>query len=145
GTRCDAKEAGFGVDRVETSVGTGLHPADVVTHRLDLPARQRRHHHREVGLAAGARERAGDVARLALGIGELQDEHVFGEPAVAARHGRGNAQREALLAQEGVAAVTRTEGDYFAGLGEVHDVLVFCVAGPRDVLFAVLERRAHRV
>ena len=102
-----AEEAGLGVDGVEAAVGAELHPADVVADRLDLPALDGGDEHGQVGLAAGRREGAGDVAGLALGGGELQDEHVLGQPAVVAGHDRGDAQREALLAEQRVAAVAR--------------------------------------
>ena len=131
GARRDAEEAGLGVDGVEAAVGAELHPADVVADRLDLPALDGGDEHGQVRLAAGGREGAGDVAGLALGGGELQDEHVLGHPAVVAGHDRGDAQREALLAEQRVAAVARAEGDDLAGLGEVDDVLVVRVAGPR--------------
>ena len=52
GARRDAEEAGLRVDRVEAAVVAEAHPADVVADRLDLPARDRRLEHREVGLAA---------------------------------------------------------------------------------------------
>ena len=45
-----------------------------------------RDQHRQVGLAAGRRERAGDVLDLALGRGQLQDQHVLGHPALVAGH-----------------------------------------------------------
>ncbi len=143
--RGHAEEAGLGVDRVELAVGAELHPGDVVADRLDLPVGQRRHEHGQVGLAAGAREGAGDVLDRALGRGELEDEHVLGQPALVAGHDRGDAQGEALLAQQRVAAVARAEGPDLAGLGEVDDVLVVGVARPGDILDAVAEGHAHRV
>ena len=39
--------------------------------------------------------------------GQLEDQHVLGQPAVVAGHDRGDAQGEALLAEQGVAAVAR--------------------------------------
>ena len=65
--RRDAEEAGLGVDGPQAAVRTGTHPGDVVADRPDLPARLRRgrHQHGEVGLAARARERRGDVGGLA--------------------------------------------------------------------------------
>ena len=105
----------------------------------------RRDQHREVGLAAGARERAGDVLDLALGRGELEDQHVLGQPALVARHDRGDAQREALLAEQRVAAVARAVGPDLARLGEVDDVLLV-VARPRHVArLALGQRRADGV
>ena len=77
---------------------------------------------------------------LALGRGELEDQHVLGQPALVAGHHRGDPQREALLAEQRVAAVARAEGPDLAGLGEVDDVLVVGVARPRHVLRAVGQR-----
>src|SRR6185312_3737151 len=93
---------------------------------------------------AGARERAGDVLHLALRGRELEDEHVLGEPAVVARHDRGDPQREALLAEERVAAVARAERPDLARLRVVDDVLLLA-ARPRRALLALLERPAHAV
>ena len=75
--RGDAEVAGLGVDRVEPAVLAGLDPGDVVADRRHLPAdeRRRRDQHREVGLAAGAREGGGDMVL----------------PALAARSRRGSA------------------------------------------------------
>ena len=60
-----AEEAGLRVDRVQAAVGADLHPGDVVADGLDLPARDGRLHHREVGLAAGRGEGGGDVVDVA--------------------------------------------------------------------------------
>ena len=131
-SRRDAEEPGLRVDRVQATVLAVAHPADVVADRLDLPARDARLEHREVGLAAGARERRGQVVDVTGRAGELQDQHVLGEPALVAGHRRGDPQREALLAQQRVAAVAGAEGPDLAGLGEVHDVLDL-VARPGEV------------
>ena len=82
---------------------------------------------------------------LALGGGELEDQHVLGQPALVAGHHRGDAQGEALLAEQGVAAVARAVAPDLAGLGEVDDVLVVGVARPRHVGLALGQRRADRV
>ena len=100
--------------------------------------------HREVGLAAGGRERRGDVVHLLLRADQLEDQHVLGEPALVARHRRGDPQRVALLAQQGVAAVAGAEAPDQALLGEVRDVLGV-VARPRRRPLARLERGAERV
>ena len=65
----DAEEAGLGVDGVQPAVVAELHPGDVVADRLDLPTGQRRDEHGHVGLAAGRRERGGDVLLLAVRAG----------------------------------------------------------------------------
>ena len=78
------------------------------------------------------------------GDGDAEDQHVLGEPArVAARrvgggaaHLGGDAQREALLAEQGVAAVARAVAPDLLRLGVVDDVLGG-VAGPGDVLLPV--------
>ena len=103
------------------------------------------HEHRQVGLAAGAGERGGDVLGLTRGVGELEDEHVLGQPAIVAGHHRGDAQCEALLAEQRIAAVARAVAPDFAGGGEVHDVLVVGVARPGDVLLAGGQRGADAV
>ena len=124
--RRDAEETGFRIDRVQAAIGTRAHPADVVADRPHLPAVAdiafRRDQHRQVGLAAGARERRGDVMRFALRILEAEDQHVLGQPAFAARLVRGDAQRVALLAEQRVAAVAgakRLDRQFFR---EMHDV-----------------------
>ena len=131
----DAEEPVLGVDGVELAVVAELHPRDVVADRLDLPVLERRHEHRQVGLAARARERAADVLDVALGARELEDQHVLGQPALVAGDHRRDPQREALLAQQRVAAVARAVGPDLARLGEVDDVLLL-VARPRAGLLA---------
>ena len=69
--------------------GADAHPRDVVADGPDLPALEAlgRDQHREVRLAARARERRRDVGRLALGALDAEDQHVLGEPALAAGRG----------------------------------------------------------
>jgi hypothetical protein len=81
---------------------------------------------------------------------DAEDQHVLGQPAGAAllgflvTHVRGDAQREALLAQQRIAAVARTEGPDLAGFRIVHDVLGG-VARPAHVLLAGGQRHADGV
>ena len=70
---------------------------------------------------------------------------MLGHPALVARHRRGDPQREALLAEQGVAAVAGAEGPDLPRLGVVDDVLVVLVAGPGDVLDALGQRHPDRV
>jgi hypothetical protein len=70
---------------------------------------------------------------------------VLGEPALVASHHRSDAQREALLAEKRVAAVTGAVAPDLARLREMDDVLVVFVARPAHVALAFGERRAHRV
>ena len=132
----DAEEAGLGVDGVELAVGAVLHPADVVTNGFGFPAWDGWDEHGEVGFAAGGRECGGDVFGFVLWVGEFENEHVLGEPAVVAGHDGSNAKSETLFAEEGVAAVAGTEALDFAGFGEVHDVFVVGVAWPGDIFLA---------
>ena len=145
--RRDAEEAELRIDRIETTVGTRLDPGDVIADRRDLPAVEgcRRDQHREVRLAAGTRERGGDVRLLAGGRLDAEDQHVFGEPALLAAHRRRDAQREALLAEQGVATVAAAERPDGVLFGEMDDVLLFLVAGPWHVGLAGGERHPDGV
>ena len=67
---------------------------------------------------------------------------MFGQPTLVARHVGGDAQREALLAEQGVAAVAGTVGPDFAGFRVVHDVLDGRVARPGHILLAGFQRGA---
>ena len=151
GARGDAEEAGFRVDRVEAGDAVGidarLDPGDVVADGGDLPAVEGlwRDQHGEVGLAAGRREGGSDVGLFTFRRFDAEDEHVFGQPTLVAGHGRGDAQREALLAEQCVAAVAGTIGPDFAGFRVVNDVLDGRVARPLDVGLAGFERGADGV
>ena len=50
-----------------------LHPRDVVSHTLDLPAWQSWFHHGQVGFTAGAGEGRRYVTLHSLGVGDTQD------------------------------------------------------------------------
>ena len=146
GARSDAEEAGLGVDGAELAGGVRLDPGDVVADGPDLPALESgwRDHHGEVGLAAGGGEGGGYVGLFVRGGFDAEDEHVLGHPALVAGDVGGDAQGEALLAEQRVAAVARAVAPDLAGLGEVDDVL-FVVAGPGDVVSARRQRRAYGV
>ena len=122
----DAEEAVFRVDGPEPSVRAGAQPGDIVADAPALPAlltpRRRGNEHGEVGLAAGGRERAADVADLALGVLHAENEHVLGEPALLTAQRGGDAQREALLAEQRVAAVAGVDGHNEVFLREVRDI-----------------------
>ena len=135
GARRDAEIARLRIDRVEPPVVVRLDPRDVVADGRDLPALEslRRNQHREIGLAARARKCRRDVALLARRRRDAEDQHVLGEPALVAAHHRRDAQREAFLAEQRVAAVARAVRPDLARLREVDDVLVVLVARPRDV------------
>ena len=149
GPRRDAEEPGFGVDRAQHALRVLLDPGDVVADRGHLPAFQlfRRHQHGEVGLAAGAREGGAEIGPLAGRRVDAHDQHMLGEPAFVARHHRGDAQRETLLAEQRIAAVARSVRPDLVGLGEVDDVLAadVALAGPGRVLLPRRERSADRM
>ena len=131
-----AEEAGLGVDGPQPAVGADVHPGDVVAHGPDAVALDleplRRDHHRQVRLAAGAGEGGGHVLDPALGILHAQNQHVFGHPAFAAAQMAGDSQGEALLAQQHVAAVARSDAPDGVVLGEVQNQppldVQFCLA-----------------
>ncbi len=145
GARRDAEESRFRIDGAQRAVRLRLDPGDVVADRPHGPAFERggRDHHREVGLAARRRERRGDIGLVAVRALDTKDQHVLGKPALLAPHQRGDAQREAFLAQQRVAAIARTVRHDRVLLGELDDVLVLLVARPGDVLLPGLERRAN--
>ncbi len=133
------------------AVVAGLDPGDVVADGGHFPAFLLeflgRDEHREVRLAAGAGEGGGDVGLLAVRALHAGDQHVLGEPAFVAGHHRGDAEGEALLAEQRVAAVAGAVAPDRPLFGEVDDVLVLRVgaAGPGDVVLPRLERHADRV
>ena len=145
--RRHAEKSVLGIDGAKASVGARLDPGDVFADRRDLPSleRRRRDQHGEVRLAAGRWESGCDIALLARRCLDAEDQHVLREPAFVARHHRGDAQREAFLPEKRVAAVARAKGPDLPRLGEMHDPLLFLVAGPGDIRFTRLEWRADRV
>ena len=72
---------------------------------------------------------------------------MFSHPAFFAGLDGGNTQSQTLLAEDGVPAVTGTEGPDFAGFGELGDVFLFHRStGPDAVVgFAVFERLTNGV
>ena len=122
----DAEKAVFGVDGPEPAVRAGAQPGDIVADAPALPAllapRRRRNEHREVGLAAGGRERAADIPDFALGVLHAENEHVLGKPPLFAAQRGGNAQREAFLAEQRVAAVAGVDGHDKVFLREVRNI-----------------------
>ena len=118
-----AEEACFGIDRPQPAVGAGVHPGDVVAHRPDLVTLLafRRDQHGEIGLAASARERRGNVGDAPVRLLDADDQHVFGQPAFLASHVAAQPQGEALLAQQGVSAIARSDRPDRPFFREVHD------------------------
>src|SRR6185295_16511612 len=86
----------------------------------------------------------GDVRLLAFRIFDTDDQHVFGHPALVARDVGSDAQRETLLAEQSVAAITRTVRPNLARLRKMDDVLFF-VARPRHISLSGSQRSADRM
>ena len=76
--RGDSEEACLGVDRAKFAIATRAQPGDVIAEGFDLPAGEAWAHHREIGLATGARERGSHRVGLALGARHFHEQHVFG-------------------------------------------------------------------
>jgi hypothetical protein len=70
---------------------------------------------------------------------------VLGEPAFVPAHHRGDAQREALLAEQSVAAVAAAERPDRTLFRKVADVRLLGIARPGHVLLTGRQRRADRV
>ena len=143
----DAEETRLGIQRVKASILAEPNPRDVITQAGNLPVRQRGQHHCQIGLAAGAGERGGDVLLAAAGRGQSEDEHVLRQPAFLSRHHRRDAQGKTFLAQQRVAAVTRPvrpDGRFIRKMDDVF-LLRIGLARPGDVILAGLERRANRM
>jgi hypothetical protein len=108
--RGDAEVSGFRVDGVQLAVLVRPQPGDVVADDGGFPTgvliALRRDEHGEVGLAAGGREGDGEIGLARPpGFVDADDEHVLGHPLVFAGDVGGDAQGEALLAEQRVAAV----------------------------------------
>jgi hypothetical protein len=70
---------------------------------------------------------------------------MLGEPTLIPPHRRGDAQREAFLAEQGVPAVPAAIRPYGPCLREMDDMAIGRVAGPGDVGLAGSQGRAHGV
>ena len=121
-----AKEAVLGVHSPKSAVGADPQPGDIVAHRPDLvallPVLLRGHQHGQIGLAAGRGERGGDIADLALGILNAQDQHMLGHPVLFPAQVGGNTQGKALFTQQHVAAVAGVDGHNGVVLGELDNI-----------------------
>src|SRR4029453_810030 len=109
----DTEVAILGINRVETTVVSYLHPGDVVPDGGDLPSGKmsRRDEHRKIGFPARARESGGDVMLFPFRRLDSQNQHVLGEPALFLRQVGGNAEGKTFFAQQNVAPVAGANGD----------------------------------
>ncbi len=80
---------------------------------------------------------ADDVARAAFGILGAEDEHVLGEPAFLASDSGGDTERQALLAEQRVAAVAAADRPDRVVLGEVADEAALGIQVERGVQAAI--------
>jgi hypothetical protein len=105
---------------------------------------RRRDKHGEVGLATSAGKCRCHIGLFALRVFDAQNEHMLSHPALIATNVRDNPQREAFLAKQGVAAVTRSVAPNLAGFGEMDDVLIG-IAWAWNVFLTWTKRCAYRV
>ena len=125
-TGSDAEKSRFRIDGAQRPCLVGLDPGDVVADGPDFPAIET--------LRAGSAWRNSSCRRrwgtrrphrsFRPADFRRQDQHVLGQPALVARDVRGDAQREALLPEQRVAAVARTIRPDLARFGEMDDVLL---------------------
>ena len=136
----DAEDAVLGVHPVEPA---GLlldpQPRDVVAverHVVALAERVGGGHHRQVGLAGGAREAATDVVVLPGLLVVDADEHVLLGEELLARPAVVRPLPQAVrdLAEQRVAAVGRAEVQDRALVGDRHEVALVAVGALAEVL-----------
>ena len=130
GPRGDTKEASLWVDSTETAILVKPHPGNVIAQALDSPPWERGCQHSQVRLATGAREGSSNELLLTFGIGNAENKHMLCKPTLILGDPAGNTQGKALLAEQGVAAITTTIGHDLALIGEVGDDDSFGIAGP---------------
>ena len=92
GTRSNAEESSFGVNRIQATIWSGLQPGNIVANGFYFPTGNGGLKHREVGFSASRGESGTNVVLFTFRAGEAEDEHVFGHPAFVASHIRSNTQ-----------------------------------------------------
>ena len=92
GARGNAEIPRFRIDSVKMSVLARLDPGNILTDGFDLPAVKtfRWHQHRKIRLAAGTWKRRRHVSFFTFGACDSQNQHVFRQPPLIARHHRCN-------------------------------------------------------
>src|SRR5690606_24172868 len=110
---CSSDLTGLGIDGVQASVVAVLQPGDVVADGFDLPALggqfRRGNQHGEVRLSAGTGKGGADPGLSPLRVGDAENQHMLGEPALVAGLNARQPQRVALLAEQRVSAVVGGE------------------------------------
>ena len=137
GAGCYAKEAILGIDSPKAAIGANAQPGDIIADAPSLVAHigilLGRDEHGQVGLSAGGGESGGDILGLALGIFDAENEHMLGHPALGFGLEGGDAQGEALFAQQHIAAVAGVDAPDGVILREVDDVAVLLA----EILFGM--------
>ena len=138
----NTKVTGLWIDCVKTrfagrSIFARLNPGDVITDGSHFPAFKSfgRNHHGEISFATCRGECCRNVVFLSLWRCNAENEHVLCKPALVSSHSGRNAQGKTLLAQQGIAAITRTKRPDLTGLGIMNNVFGWIV-GPDNVLLA---------
>ena len=146
GAGSDAKEAGLGVDGVESAILMGPEPGDVIAHEPRFPAfvTGGGNEHGEIGFPAGAGKGGGDVGAFARRVLDAQNQHVLRQPAFITGGSAGNAEGEAFFAQQGIAPIAAAVAPDALLVGEMDDVF-FWIAGPGNITGSRCQRRAHAV
>ena len=142
GARRHTKVTSLRINCPEVALRVRLNPSNVITDRRNFPTLlskpDRRNQHSKVCFSTRRRESRRDMVFFAPRRLHTQNQHVFSQPThrffvgLTATHCGRNAQRETLLAQQGVSAIARAVRPDFARFGEMHNVFRF-VAGPNHV------------
>ena len=120
------KNPASGIDGVQIAVRSDLHPGDIVAHGPHAIAFifERGNHHGQIRFSARARECRRHVGHFPGGRFQSQDQHVFGHPALFARHPACDPQGKTFFPQQRVAAVAGADAPNQFFFGEMSDVTV---------------------
>ncbi|KNC23064.1 hypothetical protein FF38_06397 [Lucilia cuprina] len=126
----NAEEAVFGINGTQSTIFVEFHPGNIITNTFDLVFLKSWVQHGKIGLTAGRGEGSSDVFLYTLGIGDAQDQHVFGQPAFTLGNGAANTESKALLAQQRVTTIAGAIGNNQVVSGFVQDDGAFRIARP---------------
>ena len=89
----DTKEPGLRIDRIETTILTGLDPSNIVADACHFIALHffGRNDHCKIRLTTGARERRGHIRLAPIRLFKTEDQHMLGHPTLIACKCRSNA------------------------------------------------------
>ena len=96
-------------------------------------------------LPQARRERRRDVVHLPLRRGELEDQHVLGQPALVAGHRRWRSAASSTSCRAASCRRSRSRSDQISRVSGKWEMYLVVVARPGHVGLARLQRRADRV